>query len=452
MNKFVKALTAAVILAAVLYGGLKAYIYFQYKEQVDSFISKVSPFVHIKYGGITSSLGGTVSVTDITAVPGQSQDELRIDAIELHTPGLWFLLSGASDSGQLPEKMQVSVRGVHLDLSGDLMRRFAALQLAARGHASGTQPIACSTLEGIGPAEYKALGFDSVVLDSSFGYKFGRDQTEFYLDYALRDIETMRMTMALSGLSRSLRSFTLQQALDVLLTDLSLQYAMNPELALKATRHCIQASGVDDKEYYAAALERGLASIDSQLGVVPGQGIREALGRYLAKPGEIRVTAHPNLPVQLAAIDNYRPESLVALLNLKASVNGEPIADLSVAAAGGGAASDSIGSRGPGLLHSLPISALGGSVAPEPQARSREKRSAKNYVEGFRVVNRRDLRKYVGREVRIRTRDGKQRNGWLAAVRNEAAAVEQRLYGGKMTVQVPVPDIDKVEVWLYTEK
>ena len=66
----------------------------------------------------------------------------------------------------------------------------------------------------------------------------------------------------------------------------------------------------------------------------------------------------------------------------------------------------------------------------------------------YYVVPVSGLKKYVGEEVRLQTVSGQRRLGFLVSIGSNVAHVEQRVHGGKFTMQVPVGSITKAEVLL----
>ena len=66
----------------------------------------------------------------------------------------------------------------------------------------------------------------------------------------------------------------------------------------------------------------------------------------------------------------------------------------------------------------------------------------------YHVVPVSGLKKYIGEEVRLQTSSGQRRLGFLVSIGSDLAHVEQRVHGGKFTMQVPVGSITKAEVLL----
>ena len=88
-----KLLILILLLIAVGYGGVKGYIYYKVKTRMDNLAIQVSPWMGIEYKGISSTLGGTVTLENLTLRPKAFDDYIQIDQLTLTTPDLGFLLS-----------------------------------------------------------------------------------------------------------------------------------------------------------------------------------------------------------------------------------------------------------------------------------------------------------------------------------------------------------------------
>jgi len=133
----------------------------------------------------------------------------------------------------------------------------------------------------------------------------------------------------------------------------------------------------------------------------------------------------------------FKPEDIPGLLNLQLSVNGDAVTDLSFSFYEGHQLD--VGSKFETLF-----AQPGAAPAPRP---NREKKVVR-YETHYHVVPVSGLKKYVGEEVRLQTSSGKARLGFLVNIGSNVAHVEQRLHGGKFTMQVPVGSITKAEVLL----
>ena len=94
MHKSLKFLSVSILLGALLYAGVKGYIYFSVKSKLDDAIAMAGPFVQIEYGGISSGLDGWISVDDIDIFPAGLDDRLHLDSLSVKWPHIGHMLSG----------------------------------------------------------------------------------------------------------------------------------------------------------------------------------------------------------------------------------------------------------------------------------------------------------------------------------------------------------------------
>ena len=104
-------LMVPIVLAAVGYGGTKAYIYFSVKSELDNLVEKAAPFAEISYGGISSDLRGKLVVTDFSVISHAGGERMQIETIELAGPGPGFLfdLSGGFKTGDPPRNLSLGI-------------------------------------------------------------------------------------------------------------------------------------------------------------------------------------------------------------------------------------------------------------------------------------------------------------------------------------------------------
>ena len=124
---------------ALIYGGLKSYVYVQSRDALKQVVALASPFVSIQYGGIGSTLWqGAVHVMDVKFSPVNMDDSVVIERLTLDPGGLWSLLtlSRRLEAREFPASLLVDFQSVTVDLNGELMR---ALEKFSKGTDGDTQ-------------------------------------------------------------------------------------------------------------------------------------------------------------------------------------------------------------------------------------------------------------------------------------------------------------------------
>jgi hypothetical protein len=153
----------------------------------------------------------------------------------------------------------------------------------------------------------------------------------------------------------------------------------------------------------------------------------------LTQSGELLLTATPDAGINPAMLAAYQPADIVSMLNMGLSINGKPVGDLSFEV--------------PDLERLVAQFTQGNaSTGSKKMTQKRVTRPKARFI----TTPVAELKRYIGREVRLYTKDDKiqrqPKQGILIAMNGKLLDVEQRLYGGKMTVHIPLDIIDHVEV------
>ncbi len=415
-----KPVVGLVLFVAAVIGGVTLYIRYQVKTALEDTLTAISPVTEMRYASVSVTPGGTIRVQDIEIRPRAFNDRLHIEGIEVETPGLWFLLTGPKKlrDGELPEHLRATVRGLAFNLSGPMAETFDRF-VAEAMQSSGAAPVAnCGNVRYFDLNGYQRLGYQSLVFDVSLGYRFerGGGPLRITTEWRTRDLGVATVNLEFVGVSSNLRAVMATQpllrALDVVYQDLS--------FADRLKRYCAQASGITVEQYIESEVNRNAAAYQAQWGFVPGPGLRQAYREFLTRPGEVRVQITPSVELDMQMLRLFKPEEIVPMLNLRMSVNGKAVTDLSM----------------------MPVASTPTRPAPSPAA-------APGFVASeFRAVPTTDLDRHIGKTVRLHLTHGGTREGRLVQLLDGMARVERRLPGGTMTLGIPLRQIERVEVLL----
>ncbi len=182
------------ILAGVLLGGAKGYIYYRVSSELDKVISLASPFAEIRYQGISSSFEGSIAVEKISIYPSGSNDEITIESAQIQGNGLPFLyqLTTGSFQNRPPERFGLSVKGFSIPLDGDFAASYTHMLESAKQVSGINDPDGCGLLTGLSPDMMGALGFYAMTMDASLDVDFdpsaGRAEMQLGLIYVVLNI------------------------------------------------------------------------------------------------------------------------------------------------------------------------------------------------------------------------------------------------------------------------
>ncbi len=418
------------ILVAVIYAAIKAYIYFSVKGELDDAIALARPFAEISYSGISSSLKGSIEVDGIEVRSGQQALPIRIASLQLQGAGIGFLFDIAKGFGQgrIPSVLRTRMRRLELP---DVQQMVPSVLPTLKAGGWNPVPDQCSLGGLLRSAGLMRSDSYPVLLDLNIGYQMDHLTRIGQLDfgYDVPGGETFALMLTLSGMPRpgAMMMMGVVPAVD----RLSIRYQPNGEYLKKQVSDCAKKQGMSESIYVEGLLAQPAGRLAKELGFAPGKGLRQGIGRFLLKPVELLVVAGPiDNPLQLGS-GKLPPARLADFLNLEVSVNGEPVGDLSFTVAA-----------------DVKADGMGDADAAVSAGQGKKVRRRARYIK----TPIGELEKYLGRPVQLLVsgRD-KPRSGVLVAVRDSEVDVEKRMRQGTMNLHVSFDDIERVNVLRFPD-
>ena len=444
-----KNLVVVVLLGAgVAYGGVKAYIHYKVKKQVDRLVAAAAPFAYIEYGSIGSDLHGGVMINDLVVYPRGVNDAVKADQLKIITPGLGFVLTGSDTikRGELPERMGLALQGARLNLNGRLVKTLEQAEAAQLGQEPEGS-LACRLSNRFVTAKYRELGLEELVLDTGVSFERGvsASQLVFKMDYSIHGAEQAEFTMTLDGFGDSVMSVALAPPQ---LGSVKMNFRPDAEFSRKTLEYCSEQHGVDLQTFINTVFDQSDEQYMRDLGFVPGPGIRAALKELMQNAGELSIVAQPTSTLDMKTVHLYKPEDWPDLFGLIVRVNGKEVTDLSFRL-------PAIDPAKKGEKQSAAFSLPGMDFLNQKQQvteRPRELKqpsSTRRSSSGrprYRTVTLGEIDTLTGREVRISTVDGKRRSGRVLSVKKGIISLEMRMHGGTLSTRVPINTTGKIEV------
>lgn len=429
----------------IAYGAIKGLIYYKFKNSVDSASNQMRIFATMRYEGITSSLlDSSVSLENVSILPSGFEDGIKIDSITLQTADIGYLLKGFDTRrGELPKRINVSMKGFKIDLYGSMIDQFEQLMNQLGGMMKGVVSSTCGTKLYLGPAEYREMGYDILSSDLQFGYTFTDQGIDMTFDWATRDVGAAIMVMKMTGPTRP--SAMAMKSNPPQLTELSLAY-QDLSYLQRSNEYCAKQSNRDVAKYIEAEVNKPDKAYALHWGFVPGPGLKQAYKEFLSNPGTISLIMRPPAGFNPKTIGLYKPEELPNLLDMELSVNEKPVTDLRFSFAAPGTTS----------ADKAEIASLQDRIStfkeilqkkdePKPLVQQPTKIN-KGPAPRFHLVKVTDLKGHIDRKVRVYTKNKQIRYGRLTKVSGSALQVTQDVHRGEFTMIIPKGDIQKVEV------
>lgn len=434
-------LLLVLITVGLAYGGAKFYLHKKTKDKLDEWVIMASPFVELAYGEIHSDLRGSLAV-DRVYMSSADGAVVQIGRVQLEGPGPGFLFDLTQGFGNKapPENLVLKIEALAVPVDQNLRASFSAFN--ANGAEAG-QAEPC-TLGGL--LKYAGLdniGMEQMVADAVVGYNLDRSRGEarMFFDYDLKAIESMSLNLALDRLPEP-GAVMLGEVPS--LTSLELSYKMEPDYAKRMVAHCARQGNTTAGEFLSALFGRSDAYFNSNLGFVPGPGLREMLQNLLTGGGVVQISASPPGDLDPSQLLAYQPQQMVDLLGISVAYNDKPVTDLSMRFSSPGERLSSVpGWSGFGFGEPEPAEETSVNDAPDGDVSTPSQRPRMRYVET--PVS--ELPSFVGSSVRLYTVGVPQpKQGILKSYKNSVFSVVQEIYRGKMTAHVARADLARAEV------
>ncbi|MCF6354235.1 MAG: hypothetical protein L3J26_03890 [Candidatus Polarisedimenticolaceae bacterium] len=441
--KLKTAFMGLLILTGALYGAAKGYIHYHVSSELDKIIPLASPFAEIRYQGISSSYEGSITVENISIYPSESNDEITIGSARIAGDGLPFLyqLMAGNFQNAPPEKFRLSVSGLSIPLDGDLAAGYINMLEEAKQVSGVKDPDGCGVMTGLSLDLLGALGFYSITMDAALDVDLdsaaGRAETQ--LEFDLQGVGYSQTSLLLSHLPQP--GIAMAEVEQPRLSEMSVVYQIDPDFVVKARQYCATSRSLTVDAFIASMLDMDEKQLVQQLGFIPGPGLIAAIKHFIKDPREVSFSIHPAEAIDLATLSFYKPEELPEILNLKLAVNGEPVTDLSFSLP---VQTAKPGARASGLASQLSNAKTAFSSDAGAAKKLKRPIPAREYV----PTPIDQLHNYMDRGVRIYIdQENAMRKGVLVSITKDQITIKQRLSGGDMTVQVPLRQISRAEVY-----
>ena len=303
------------------YLGAKFYLHYRVSSDIDNMLIMLSPFAKVTYSGVSSTMGGTLSIDDLEVQVNGYRDPVRADKLSLVTPGFWYLLDLGDVranliSNDVPESLGFEIIGFRSATDSDLIKMLYKLGQEQSGRPDKLDAAAeCTGQYGYTPKMLGDLGYKELIADVHMGYR--KDGNDMIVDMSTSvvDMYDMRFEFTLDGAMSAL-AMTSGSYRPKLIAG-RLEYE-DDSLDDRTSKLCARA-GLTEQEVLEAKID-AFNAFGKESGVIFDEQIVEPYREFLANKGTFVMTARPNEPVNISQIGLYKASDIPALLNLTADV------------------------------------------------------------------------------------------------------------------------------------
>lgn len=414
MSKLIKWGLLSVLAIAVL---IKLSLWLSVRSIVNDASDRLSPFMDISYGGITSSFDGRVGLENVKIHIPMMRDSLHVAHAELKFNGLGELLRFKERlaEGKFPEQMAVSLKGLTLDVHGPFMQSLYDTP-AERSVFTAMSEVACGKVRTIGTSELLDMGYRTFESDGEFSYLFqpGAQKLTFNLTADTRDMGELRVGLSLANMP--------EKPVDLQLKPPRVQWVSvevnDNQYQRKVQSYCAGKLGQDHATYLKTAVRQFDKVLRSQR-IALDQPVLDAYSRYLDDPQSLRIELDPTEGMAWDGLQFFDAKDVLAMMRPTVLVNRENVQPI------GFAWVDPSARPAPAQGELMP------AVEQVPVT--------SGATDGF--VSVASLADHVGKRLRFVTYDGTYYQGILTRVVNDKAFLS--LQGGNGTAEMSLR-LDKI--------
>ena len=302
------------MLGLVGYGGVKAYMYYKAKQDIDMLLAPARLFMQVDYDRISTSVFGPVGIKGLEFRVPQIEEEVSVGEVLLEK----FDQDGALTSGHVPSRIRFTMNDVRMNVSLlEKMEKFAEQQKQRSGIRTDDTPEVIRRL-GYGAlynrlGDFRDLGYDQIVADMSIDLDFNQADKEatLILTHNMQDLGDMSLMMKMADMSSNINA----AVLGVKLKEVKLVFTDDSYVERVFRMFAREKNTEADKlrQEVIAGLDEELASKQIKL----NQDAVNNLKAFMNKPNKLIVTMYPFRPVGVESIKHYKPGDVPMLLNLQ---------------------------------------------------------------------------------------------------------------------------------------
>ncbi|OOZ39103.1 hypothetical protein BOW53_12885 [Solemya pervernicosa gill symbiont] len=423
-------LITILMLPLLAYGGVKGYLWYDFKSKVDEAIAGVAPFVDIKYESVHTDLRGEVGLNKVVIQPKMAPDVIELAELRLKAPNILYFLdvSKRVNEGKMPELLGMSLTDLKLDLDSDLLRSMAQMQAQAEA-ASGVEPqtsmdaLGCGDVRSFGVAELQQMGYSELVSNVEMQFEFDESDNTFTID--------------LNGNSDGLYSFEVNTQFQMDPNAMAgvamgmvgpqvnrLRLDFNDHGYAKSRNAFCAAKGGGEVEAY---VDRHIALLAEEMGANFSENAVKTYRNFMLKGGTLSIATYPAVGTDFTGLALYTPRQAIAMLGMEITINGTLITE------------EELGWLDEKTLEKHRVEA-------EEAARQKEIEAAVKKRKTVRTIGLAELTQYIDWRITLNMADGEIHKGRLEAYDGNNVIVRKRLHGGTISYPVVAADVVTIQV------
>ncbi len=436
------------ILSVLGYGGIKAYIWYDTKSNVDDAIVTVAPFVDITYDSIFSSLlDGVIGITGVVIRPKMTSDEFTIQEINFSAPNILdiFMLGSRFKDREFPEYIGFEMKNVNIDVDSEIFVILDDMQAQSIESQTLEDPLliermdalGCGDVKKFGINEFSAMGYNLLNLSVAVNVKFEQKSGQMNVEVRIKDSDlySIGFTIQTRLDLNQMKSAGLQSA-EPEISKLKIEYNDTGYHKLR-NQYCAQQNGGSIEQY----IDANIVQLAAEFGAVFPKKTMDDYRRFMTSGGRFTVSLNPAESTLLSGLEFYETADILDILGMEIVINGSNVDFSQIewdATAGKTTTRKNDRSNVIGGRSSTPSVTRVSPPAKSGSAKTRE----------YRKVRKSQLSRYVGKNIQVETSIGKRRQGQLESVDDERIRILMKFGNGEFSFPVKLEDILQAKVYL----
>lgn len=426
------------ILFVLGYGGLKAYVWYDIRSNVNKVIVAVSPFVDITYDSIFSSLfDGVVGITGIVIRPKMTSDEFTIQEMSFSVPSIFDIYGLGSrfkDEG-FPEYIGFEMKKVNVDLDSEIFLMLDDMkEQGAELQASGNpflierlDTLGCGNIEKFDVNDLSAMGYNPLNLDIAVNLAFKKIEEQVNVDVNVTDSDLYSVKFSLqAGFDLNQLMSASLQFVEPEISKIKIEYNDTGYYKLR-NKYCADLNEGSIEQY----INENIAQLATELGAVFPKNIVDIYRQFMMSGGSFIVNLNPAEAIILSGLEFYKTADVLDILGMEIVINGVNVDadDIEWNTESEKTAIEKSNRSNPATTRNPP------------------KKSGFVKAGKYQKVKKSRLSRYIGKNIQVDTTTGKRRQGQLESVDEERIRILMKIGNGEFSFPVKLEEIVQARVY-----
>lgn len=307
-------LISVVMLSLAAYGGLKAYMYYKARQEIDMVLAPARMVMQVEYDRIATSVFGPIGIKGLRFRIPQIEEEISFGEVMLEK----FDHEGELTRGFVPQRITFTMKEMKMNVS--LLEKLEKFGEQARRQQNITLDDTPEIVRRLGYTslyqkldDLRELGYEQIVMDLSFDMQFNADEKEATITVSknMREFGDTSIMVKMADLSRNINS----AVLGVKVKEAKLEFTDHSYVERIFRMYAKEHNQDMDvfRKQVIAGLEEEFATKQINL----NKDAIRSLRKFLTNPHKLIVTMYPYRPVGVESIKHYKPGDVPMLLNLQ---------------------------------------------------------------------------------------------------------------------------------------